>query len=99
MAQRQITNCGDCAYVKKDGNKMWCPFHDVAVSNKLVCDDFLNEYDSPQWQSLLEGMGDKNISPNTIPQFTISDVVAYICSGTIAVLGALMMLIVLVFEV
>ena len=89
MAQRQITNCGDCAYVKKEGNKMWCPFHDVAVSSRLVCDDFLNEMDSPQWQSLLDGMGDQNTSAKKVPQYTALDIGSYILSA--GALGLVMM--------
>lgn len=89
MTQRQITNCGDCAYAKKDGNKMWCPFHDIAVSSKLVCDDFLNEFDSPQWNSLLEGMGDKNTFRKKVPQYTALDIGSYILSA--GTLGLVMM--------
>lgn len=80
MANRPITNCGDCAYVKKEDGRMWCPFHDLPVNSKLVCDDFLDEYDSPQWQSLAKEMNAAKANDSKIPQFTSLDVLAYVCT-------------------
>lgn len=87
MANRQITNCGDCAYAKKTDQGMWCPFHDEPVSSKLVCDDFLNEYESPQWKSLAAGMNENASSGGTVPQFTGKDLFVFVLTGIIFVLN------------
>ena len=87
MANQPITNCGDCAYAQKESGKMWCPFHDVPVSSRLVCDDFLNEYDSPQWRSLTEGMTHSNSASKKAPQYTSLDILAYALSGLL-IIGA-----------
>ena len=81
MADRPITHCGDCAYVIKENGRMWCPFHDVAVNSNLVCDDFLDEYDSPQWRSLTSEMTGTVRRQRPVSQHTTKDIVAYIISG------------------
>lgn len=98
MAKRPITNCGDCAYVKEADGKLWCPFHDLPVHRKVVCDDFLNELDSPQWNSLLDGLGADNTSRKKVPQYTAFDIGSYILSA--CALGLVMMytLIILFFK-
>lgn len=87
MGKRPVTNCSNCAYVQNINGNMWCPFHDVQVNGNLVCDDFLDEYDSPQWKSLTDSMTDKN-SGKSYVQYTKTDLVMYISSG-IFMLGAL----------
>ena len=87
MADRPITHCGDCAYVIKENGRMWCPFHDVAVSTKLVCDDFLDEYDSPQWRSLCNGMNTSKKTHVSFPQHTKKDILFYIITGVFLLLA------------
>lgn len=89
MADRPITHCGDCAYVIKENGRMWCPFHDVAVSSKLVCDDFLDEYDSPQWRSLTTEMTGTAKKQYSLPQHTAKDIIAYIISGSMVLLAVI----------
>lgn len=84
MARRPITNCGDCAYVQKENGKMWCPFHDLPVNAKLVCDDFLDEYDSPQWKSLSKGMTEET-NARKVPQYTSLDILAYVLTGVLLI--------------
>ena len=83
---KQITNCSECAYVDKTGTTLWCPFHDVAVSNKLVCDDFLDEYDSPQWIALSSDIDDKQ---EEIPQFYPKDILMYVTTASLWLLSIL----------
>lgn len=86
MAERKITNCGDCAYIRKEGNGMWCPFHDAPVNKKLVCDDFLDEFDSPQWRSLMkEEGGNKKV----FPDHTGLDIFAYLLTLGLSLVGFL----------
>lgn len=82
MAKQQSGNCGQCAYVKKEGDKMWCPYHDDPVSDRLVCDDFLDEYQAPLYASMVDE-GSK-VSPGVI----IKDVIAYLLIAGIIFLGA-----------
>lgn len=86
---KQITNCSECAYVDKSGATFWCPFHDAPVSNKLVCDDFLDEYDSPQWVSLATGM---NGQQEEIKQFYPKDIFMYVVTGFLWLLCLLAMI-------
>lgn len=85
MAKRPITNCGNCAYVQKEDGRMWCPFHDLPVNSKLVCDDFLDEYDSPQWTSLSRGMTEGENAKKRVPQYTGLDILAYLITGALLV--------------
>lgn len=71
---------------------MWCPFHDLPVNTKLVCDDFLDEYDSPQWQSLAEEMNSAKAYDSKIPQFTSFDIMAYVCTVILLVAGTSLLL-------
>lgn len=89
MANGAVTNCSECAYVKKENGKLWCPFHDVPVSSRLVCDEFLDEYQSPSWQSLSAGMQDGRARRKRIPQHTRIDVVAYVVTGALMLLSLL----------
>ena len=75
-------NCGNCAYVQKNGNRLWCPFHDEYVSNRLVCDDFLDSFQSPQWQSLAAGMSE-DAQADPVPQLTAKDKAALAIMGCI----------------
>lgn len=84
MATKNPVNCSGCAYAKKSGNGIWCPFHDVAVSSKLVCDNFLDEMDSPQWNSLANSL---NNEEKKTPRFTGKDIGAYILTGFLLALG------------
>ena len=77
---KNLSGCGGCAYVQKEGNKMWCPFHDLPTDASKICDDFLDEYDSPQWLSLAEGINGESGSQSKVPQFTKKDITAYILS-------------------
>lgn len=74
MSQRRITNCSECAYARKTSRGLWCPFHDEAVSDQLVCDDFLDEYTSPLYASLAGEQTPAQLKP----QFAIKDIIAYI---------------------
>lgn len=80
MASREITNCGDCAYAQNDNGRLWCTFHDQAVSTKLACDDFMDEFDSPQWTSLISGMNaeEKGFSKPSQSSFMVNDIIAVI---------------------
>ncbi len=81
---RQITNCSECAYVDKSGNSFWCPFHDEAVSSKLVCDDFLDEYEAPQWVALAAGMNGEQedmsrVMPKDILMYVVTVILWVLC--------------------
>lgn len=89
MGDRLVDNCGDCAYVQKENGKLWCPFHDLPVRSDLVCDEFLDEYDSPQWQSLINGMEENSNPRPKVPQYTASDIVAYVCTFVIIICSVL----------
>lgn len=78
MTERKITNCSECAYVQQTERGLWCPFHDEPVSSKSVCDDFLGEYETPQWMSLTAGMAGKKLEPKYTRQFTASDIFVYV---------------------
>ena len=71
---KDLSGCGECAYVQKEGNTMWCPFHDLPTGPNKVCDDFLDEFESPQWVSLAAGM---NGEKNNVPKCTGKDIFAY----------------------
>lgn len=86
MAERKITNCGDCAYVRKTNNRMWCPFHDAPVSNNRVCDDFLDEFDSPQWRSLMKHEKDNK---SRLRDYTGRDIFAYLLTLGLSLVGFL----------
>jgi len=83
MTTRKITNCGDCAYAEKSGGEMWCKFNDASVSTKLVCDYFLDEYASPQSKSLFSGLTDENSTRTSTPQYTSSDIIAYLLTAVL----------------
>lgn len=85
MPKRPITNCGGCAYVQKQDGRMWCPFHDLPVNSKLVCDDFIDEYDSPQWASLTKGLTEGVSPKRKVPQYTGLDILAYLITGVLLV--------------
>ena len=87
MSQGTPTNCGDCAYVRKNDGKMYCPFHDLPVRQNLVCDDFLHELDSPQWKSLTDGMTGQEMK---VPQYTWTDIFTYICTIIMIACGILL---------
>ncbi len=82
---REITNCSECAYVCKTKEGLWCPFHDQRVSEKLVCDDFVGETETPQWTSLMSGMAGE---VKKTPRFTGADIGAYILTAAAMILGA-----------
>ena len=83
-------NCSTCAYVRKEGNRLWCPFHDEPVSAKLICNDFLDEYQSPQWKSLAAGMAEGG-KPNSVPQFTVKDKAALAIMACILIICVIVM--------
>lgn len=85
MEKRPITNCGNCAYVQREDGRMWCPFHDQPVNSRLVCDDFLDEYDSPQWQSLSKGITEEGSARSKVPQYTGLDILAYLITGVLLI--------------
>ena len=75
MAKQHAENCSQCAYVEKVAQGMWCPFLDEAVSEKLVCDYFMDEYESPLYASLAddnEKVGISNI---------VKDIIGYVLIG------------------
>ena len=83
MEKQQACNCGLCAYAQKENGKIWCPFHDEAVSEKLVCDDFLDEFQAPLYESL----ADQNTRiPVTV---IIKDVIAYAFITGLIVFGVI----------
>lgn len=81
---RHITNCSECAYVDKSGNSFWCPFHDEAVSSKLVCDDFLDEYEAPQWIALASGMNEEQ---EDLSRAMPKDILMYVVTAILWVLS------------
>lgn len=83
MSNNKITNCGDCAYAQKSDGKIWCKFYDVEVNPSLVCDDFLNEFDSPQWISLSSGMTDNSQFSVKTQQYTKEDIFAYFLTAVL----------------
>lgn len=54
MSDSQRACCTNCAFMADSNRKMWCKFHDCAVSTRTVCDDFINEMDSPTSIGLME---------------------------------------------
>lgn len=74
------SNCSICAYKQDTSQGMWCPFHDTAVSQKLYCDDFLDDMDSPQWKHLIDAMNEKKIS---VRQLLLGDILALILMASI----------------
>lgn len=81
MATQQAENCGQCAYVRRSGDKMWCPFHDEPVSERLVCDDILPEFQAPLYESLTDE------KPKVSPGVIVKDVIAYLMIAGIILLG------------
>ena len=83
MEKKSSKGCVNCAYVDKEGKNMWCPFHDVPVSNGKVCNCYLAEWDSPQWtamaKSLANGDGDNKQSVN----YTKGDKIAFVITGIV----------------
>lgn len=72
--------CNNCAYANKNRQTMWCPFHDEPIHGNLVCDDFLDEYQAPQWKSLTGDLANGNNSKSSVAQFTGKDITAYVLS-------------------
>ena len=83
------TNCSDCAYARKENEKMYCPFHDLPVRPNLVCDDFLHEMDSPQWKSLTDGITGQE---KKVPQYTGMDIFTYVMTIVLLVFPSLLWL-------
>ena len=79
--------CANCAYADKSGKTMWCPFHDEPINSNLVCDDFLDEYQSPQWLALA-GTGAPKVG-----RFTGKDIAAYVLSIFFILLSVLCFLV------
>lgn len=81
------TNCGDCAYVQKGELGLWCPFHDEPVSDSIVCNNFLNKFDSPTFSSLVDELKDEREPIESIPQFTTKDKLAIVLTGVLLITG------------
>ncbi len=71
MSDKKVTNCGDCAFVQKDGNKLWCPFYDLPVSQKKVCKNFVDFFNAPNNVNLFRGT-----EPTPVAQFLTKDKIA-----------------------
>ncbi len=71
-------NCGNCAYAQKTERGLWCPFHDFSVTNRNVCDDFLDEYQSPHMLSLTADMTGNTVDPKLTTQYTANDIFVYV---------------------
>lgn len=57
MSNNERACCTNCAFMTDSNRKMWCRFHDCTVSARTVCDDFINEMDSPTTIGLMEDIG------------------------------------------
>ena len=86
MSRQQTDNCGQCAYVEKGAQGMWCPFHDEAVSERLVCDYFMDEYEAPLYTSL----ADDNVKVGV--STVVKDIIGYVLIGGLILLDALYIL-------
>ena len=82
MEGRTVDNCSKCAYAEKSGKEMWCPFHDEPVSSKLVCDDFLDEFQAPLYASLAEDAKKAASRPGVV----IKDILCYAVTVALTVL-------------
>lgn len=78
MTKKKITNCGDCAYIRKSGEKMWCPFLDCAVSKKVACENFIHHADSPQTKSLFASLAESADNTGKTPFLNKKDIAALI---------------------
>lgn len=68
---KQAYNCSQCAYVQREGNNMWCPFHDIPVSGSLVCNDYLDEFKTPLYTALTNEKSKVSLA------VIIKDIIAY----------------------
>lgn len=56
--------CKCCAYaVMEDGKPVWCKFHDLEVTEKNTCDDYLDFMDAPYMDELIENARDDQSEP------------------------------------
>lgn len=81
MNKKDSVGCVNCAYVDKEGNGMWCPFHDLPVTTRNVCKNYLSEYESPQWTSITKGLVNGVERANDGENFTKGDKVAFTILG------------------
>lgn len=75
MSTNEIKGCINCAYLQEENGKMWCPFHDLPVTKKNVCNWFLSKYDAPDMVDLMESCAHGR-HPE-MPQYTLRDKVFY----------------------
>ena len=90
--------CWNCAYAqKKDGNPVWCNFHEVEVDDNKTCDDFLDYLDSPAMSALLADLladyKNKNSAGTPVENLPVSnrikDFFGWICIVFFIILGIL----------
>lgn len=75
MSTSEIKGCINCAYLQEENGKMWCPFHDLPVTKKNVCNWFLSKYDAPDMVDLMESCAHGR--HQEMPQYTLRDKVFY----------------------
>lgn len=75
MSTSEIKGCINCAYLQEENGKMWCPFHDLPVTKKNVCNWFLSKYDAPDMVDLMESCAHGR--HREMPQYTLRDRVFY----------------------
>ena len=81
MEKKSSKGCLNCAYVDKTGKSMWCPFHDLPVSNRNVCNNYLAEWDSPQWTAMAKSLAGGNEDNRQSVNFTKGDKIAFVITG------------------
>jgi len=82
----RTSNCSRCVYVEREAQGMWCPFHDEAVSEKLVCDYYVDEYAAPLYASL----ADEGAKVGT--GVIVKDIIGYTLIGGLIILNIIVVL-------
>lgn len=90
MANSSNDNCGNCAYVDKSGKQYWCPFLDLPVTERNICDNYLAEFESPQWTALAQGM---NGTAKKEKQYLPKDIFMYIVTYILLLIAVAVILI------
>lgn len=83
MEKQSSKSCVNCAYVDKEEKNMWCPFHDLPVSNRNVCSYYLAEWDSPQWTAIAKSLASGDEDNKQSVNFTKGDKVAFVITGIV----------------
>lgn len=71
MSTSKVKGCINCAYLQEENGRMWCPFHDLPVTKKNVCNSFLSKYDAPDMVDIMEACA--HGQGQGMPQYTARD--------------------------